>query len=112
MKKANEELEKIKKAFADATELVANSCAKVISLDRLLSTSATESARLNKQASALLEDLFDTLSHAWRDLGTYSLNTDALDTCISVAADKAAKLEKQASDLSDKLYTALADLDV
>ena len=112
MKKANEELEKIKKAFADATELVAGSCEKVFNLDRLLSTSATESARLNKQASALLEDLSDTLSHAWRDLGTYSLNTDALDTCISVAADKAAKLEKQASDISNKLYAALADLDV
>ena len=109
MKKAKEERKKIEKAFADATELVASSCEKVVNLNRLLSTSATESARLNKQASALLEDLSDTLSHAWRDLGTYSLNTDALDLCISVAANKAAKLAKQASDLANKLSAALAE---
>ena len=114
MKKAKEERKKIEKAYNNATDLVINRCEKVADLNRLLSVAATETARLNKQASSIIENLSTALTHAWHNyLGTDSLSdTDALDRSISVAADKAAKLVKQAADLADKLYLALDDLNV
>lgn len=114
MKKAKEEREKIEKAYNNATDLVINQCEKVTDLNRLLSVTATESARLNKQASAILENLSTALTHAWHNyLGTDSLSdTDALDRSISVAADKAAKLKKQAAGLVNKLSAVLANIDI
>ena len=114
MKKAKEEHEKIEKAYNNATELVINQCEKVADLNRLLSVAATETARLNKQASSIIENLSPALTHAWHNyLGTDSLSdADALDLSISVAANKAEKLVKQAAGLADKLNLALDDLDV
>lgn len=112
--KAKEERKKIEKAYNNATDLVINHCEKVVDLNRLLSVAATESARLNKQASAILEDLSVSLTHAWHNyIETDSLSdADALDLSISVAADKVEKLVKQATGLANKLSSALADLDV
>lgn len=114
MKKAKEERKKIEKAYNNATDLVINQCEKVVDLNRLLSVAATESARINKQASAILENLSTALTHAWNNyLGTDSLSdTDALDRSISVAADKAEKLVKQAAGLANKLSASLADIDI